>query len=170
MPDLSGMIPLPMSPKQCLDGVIAPALALLPAGFDTKDARTMILTIMLQESGLKTRVQKTNNGIGPARGLAQFEKGGGVTGVLTHRATHVLAAHVCDQLDVDPTPTAVYAALPTNDLLAGVFARLLLYTDPHPLPANAAAGWACYLRTWRPGKPHHGTWDNLYALAIKAQP
>jgi hypothetical protein len=151
-----------------MDGVIAPALALLPPQFDTKDARTLILAIMLQESGLKTRVQKTNVGTGPARGLAQFERGGGVTGVLTHRATHVLAAHVCDRLGVDPTPTAVYAALPINDLLACAFARLLLYTDPHPLPTTAAGGWDCYARTWRPGKPRRATWDANYSAASEA--
>jgi hypothetical protein len=150
-----------MSPASANTDILSPALALLPAAMDTHAARVMLLAIGLQESGFAHRQQIG----GPARGFWQFERGGGVTGVLTHRATHVLAAHVCDRLGVDPTPTAVYAALPINDLLACAFARLLLYTDPHPLPTNAAGGWDCYARTWRPGKPHRKAWDINYQHA-----
>jgi hypothetical protein len=53
-------------------------------------------------------------------------------------------------------------------LAAGV-ARLLLYTNPAPLPpvGNAEAAWLYYVNTWRPGKPHRKTWDELYALAME---
>ncbi len=55
----------------------------------------------------------------------------------------------------------VYEAIRYNDNLAVVFARLLLYTDPRPLPSVESEyieSWEYYLRNWRPGKPHHETW------------
>ncbi len=53
-------------------------------------------------------------------------------------------------------------------MLACAFARLLLFTDPRPLPAlgNPQAAWDYYVRNWRPGKPHRDTWDALYAKAL----
>ena len=48
------------------------------------------------------------------------------------------------------------------------FARLLLWTDPAPLPALGAAvrAWAYYRRNWRPGKPHPETWPEMYQNAL----
>jgi len=145
---------------------IEPALALLPEAMHTPEARALVLAIALQESRLRHRRQIG----GPARGYCQFEQGGGCTGVLTHRASTVHAQVICTALDVTPTPAAVYAALEFQDLLAASFARLLLWTDPEALPTDqgmdgAEAGWRIYLRTWRPGKPHEGTWPECYARA-----
>ena len=67
-----------------------------------------------------------------------------------------------------PSTAAVNEALASDDVLACAFARLLLFTDPRPLPAlgNPQAAWDYYVRNWRPGKPHRDTWDALYAKAL----
>jgi hypothetical protein len=148
---------------------ITPALALLPGRLDSPEARCMMLAIGLQESRLIARAQIVNGGgKGPARGLWQFERGGGVRGVLEHPATKAAAGAVCLARQVAPTPPAVWAALETDDVLAAAFARLLLLADPKPLPAlgDSAGAWACYLRNWRPGKPKPDSWPAVYAQAL----
>lgn len=143
---------------------IEPALALLPAKMDTPAARVMLLAIGLQESRFIHRRQIN----GPARGFWQFERGGGVVGVLTHSASAALARQVCEARGVAPTSPAVYAQLESDDVLAAAFARLLLWTDPGRLPAvdDSKGGWDLYARTWRPGKPHPQTWADLYRQAV----
>jgi len=142
------------------------AMALLPAALDSRAARTMLLAIGLQESGLLHRAQiVAGGGKGPARGLWQFERGGGVRGVLTHQQTAPLALKVCQARQVGAVTSVVWAELETDDVLAAALARLLLYSDPQPLAADAASGWALYLRTWRPGKPKPQTWPGFYAQA-----
>ncbi|QYJ23444.1 hypothetical protein KYT87_09575 [Achromobacter sp. ES-001] len=143
---------------------IEPALALLPAKMDTPAARVMLLAIGLQESRFIHRRQIN----GPARGFWQFERGGGVVGVLTHSASAALARQVCEARGVTPTAPAVYAQLESDDVLAAAFARLLLWTDPGRLPAvgDSKGGWDLYARTWRPGKPHQQTWSDLHAQAV----
>ena len=143
---------------------IDPALALLPAKMDTSAVRVMLLAIGLQESRFIHRRQIG----GPARGFWQYEKGGGVRGVLTHASTKEHAQAVCKARGVPATADAVYDALDKDDVLAAAFARLLLWSDPKTLPAlgDADAAWALYLRTWRPGKPHPETWPDLYRQAV----
>jgi len=147
---------------------ILPALALLPARMNSPDAIALLLAIGLQESRLTHRRQIG----GPARGLWQFERGGGVRGVLEHPSSKKLAAAVCEARGVEPIASRVYEALEDDDVLAAAFARLLLWTDPKPLPAigDTQSGWDLYIRTWRPGKPHRHTWDALYATAIEDLP
>lgn len=146
------------------DEAVAPALALLPAKMSGDRAELMLLAIGLQESGLIHRRQIG----GPARGLLQFERGGGVLGVLTHPASRDHARAVCAARGVEPVSDSVYETLEHDDVLAMAFGRLLLWTDPAPLPAvgELAAGWDLYLRTWRPGKPHRDRWDGNYAQAM----
>lgn len=163
-------IKLPATPAAVLHEVIEPAAGLLPYRLDSDRARLLGLAIMIQETGLRTRIQYV---IGPERGahgLAQFEKGGGVRGVLKHPRTVVLAADVCRQRHVAPTEAAVWDALLDDDLLAAAFTRLLLYTDRAPLPAvgNVKGAWAYYKRNWRPGKPRPDDWPESYALALGA--
>lgn len=143
---------------------IAPALELLPAAMTSPEALVMLLAIGLQESRFQHRRQIG----GPARGLWQFERGGGVAGVLQHRATRDHAIRVCGARDVRPVPEQVYQRLEHDDVLAAAFARLLLWSDPRPLPAigEVAGAWDLYIRTWRPGKPHRHTWDALYVEAL----
>lgn len=153
--------------------IIGPGLAFLPASFDSAAARVMLLAIGLQESGFAHRVQlprKAGGPPGPARGFWQFERGGGVTGVLTHAASAPLASEVCKECGVVPEPQPAWLALAQRDDLACVFARLLLYTDPHPLPAigDEESAWQYYLRNWRPGAPHRDRWAVGYPKAVAA--
>jgi hypothetical protein len=75
---------------------------------------------------------------------------------------------VCVLQDVPFNATAIWNAVETNDVLAAVAARLLLFTDPKRLPAvdDAAGAWRLYMRTWRPGKPHRKTWDAFHQQAF----
>jgi hypothetical protein len=125
-----------------------------------------MLVIGLQESRFQHRHQIG----GPAHGYWQFEKGGGVRGVLRHHSSCEHAQAVCRARNVIATEGAVYAALEHDDVLAAAFARLLLWTDPKALPAlgDEQGAWDLYLRTWRPGKPHRHTWDALYEKALEA--
>ena len=153
-----------------LGSAIAPSLALLPAKMSSPASLVMLLAIGLQESGLKARAQIVQGGDkGPARGLWQFERGGGVAGVLKHPATATLAAQVCAARKVSTVVSVVWAELETDDILAAAFARLLLYADALPLPAvgDESGAWACYVRNWRPGKPHPDRWPGNYAQALR---
>jgi len=126
----------------------------------------MLLAIGLQESRFEYRRQLGN---GPARGLFQFELGGGVTGVYKHRATHELLRLLCHDRDCNFDPRAIWSALEDDDVLASGLARLLLWTDPKPLPAlgESDAAWDYYERNWRPGKPKRRTWRSFYEAAMQ---
>ena len=147
-----------------LEGPLAQAYKLLPPRMNSDRATVLLLAIGLQESRLTARRQIR----GPARGLWQFEKGGGVRGVLKHPATAMDARVLCKVRDVAPTADAVYPQLEHDDVLAAGFARLNLWWLPDPLPAlgDWATAWEQYLDAWRPGKPHAGTWGGLYAEAL----
>lgn len=145
---------------------IDPALDRLPAKFDSTAARVMLLSIGQQESRFIYRAQVG----GPAKSFWQFEEGGGVKGVMTHPATADLCRSLCADRDVPFERHAVYLAMETDDILAASMARLLLYADAKPLPnpTDAQAGWDCYVRNWRPGKPHRDTWDAFHSNALAA--
>ncbi|CAB3737224.1 hypothetical protein ACOTFH_21995 [Achromobacter xylosoxidans] len=158
-----------MDLKEVVERAIEPALALLPARMDTPASRVMLLAIGLQESRFEHRRQIG----GPARGFWQFEKGsrasrGGVWGVCLHPASKGHLAVLCKARSVACDPDAIYAALEYDDVLAAGVARLLLWTDPKALPTigDADAGWALYLRTWRPGKPKPDSWPDLYRQVV----
>lgn len=142
--------------------IIAPAAKLLPS-MDSPKARMMLLAIGFQESRFEHRRQVG----GPARGFWQFEQGGGVKGVLLHKSSAYDATKICYARGVGSSVKDVYERLENDDILACCFARLLLLTDPTPLPliGDLDGSWAYYLRNWRPGKPHRDTWDDMYARA-----
>lgn len=147
--------------------ILAPTFAdVLPGRFNSTEAKVMLLAIGLQESRFQHRKQIG----GPARGFWQFERGGGVHGVLNHGASARHAAAVCAILGYVPSAPVIYDALAEDDRLACAFARLLLFTDPKPLPpvGDLDASWDYYVRNWRPGKPHRKTWDALYLEAMEA--
>jgi hypothetical protein len=151
-----------MTPAQLLDTAITPALAALATvGIaDTPRARTIMLAIALQESGLTHRRQVSADGkeSGPATSFWQFEKGGGCRGVLGHAAVAARMRKVCIDFNVDATEQALWEAMRYQDIVAAAAARLLLFTLPAALPATADEGWKQYLAAWRPGKPHPATW------------
>lgn len=165
-----------MSPQQLAEGfnagALSQALALLPPRSDTREARVLLLAIGLQESGLAARVQKVaGGGPGPARGLLQFERGGGVVGVLSHPASRDLALQVCTARRLASTlSSVVWDDLASDDVLAFAFGRLLLMTDPKRLPAlgDQQGAWDCYSRNWKPGKPHPDSWPANYSAALAA--
>lgn len=142
------------------------AMSLLPAKMSSDAALIQLYATGLQESRFTHRQQIG----GPANGFWQFEKGGGVKGVLEHDATKKLAIVACQARAVEPTKDVVYAAIVNDDVLAACFARLLYWTDPKSLPTvgDAQGAWDLYQRTWRPGKPHPETWAECYAAALKA--
>jgi hypothetical protein len=151
---------------------IEPALALLPARMDSPEARIMLLAIGLQESRFMFRFQKVAGKPylkGPAKSYWQFEEGGGVKGVMTHHATRLHAKDLCDARGVPFDSTAIHHAMENDDVLAAGLARLLLFADPRKLPAVNASheeAWDCYVRNWRPGKPHRHTWDEFHKQAV----
>lgn len=139
------------------------ALSLLPTKMSTQLALLLMLAIGYQES---QGIHRRQLGNGPARGLWQFEKGGGVHGVMTHTASSGYAMQLCAHFRIPFNETAVYQALETNDVLAAGFARLLLWTAPGALPDNEADAWTYYERQWRPGKPRPHDWPNSYRAAL----
>lgn len=154
-----------MTPKALLLGAVDPALALLtPLGVKSDNrARVLMLAIAGQESAWQHRLQIG----GPARSYWQFEKGGGVWGVLNHPASQLKIKAVCASFDILCDAPTVYEAMAWHDVLAACMARLLLFTDPAPLPHidQDQEAWAYYLRTWRPGMPHHESWGGRHATA-----
>ena len=144
------------------DQVLTPALAMLPPAFDSQLVRVHLLADGLQESELAHRVQIIDGGgRGPAHGLWQFERAGGVLGVLSHKASRAYAWRVCDARGVPADSRAVWERLEHDDILAAVFARLLIWTDPYKLPGldDEAGAYQMYCeRLWRPGKPRPSDW------------
>lgn len=158
-----------MNARVLLTGIIRPAMTILegcdgPKAGNTR-AERMLVAIAAQESALMYRVQM---GGGPATGLWQFERAGGVAGVLRHPASRAAAAEMCRLLLVRPEVETVHLTLVNNDLLGAAFARLLLLTDPQPLPDDQDAAWSYYLRTWRPGKPRPTKWAASWRVAGEA--
>lgn len=168
-----------MSAESVLRDTIRPVLDWLWAEHRVPNgprAVAMMVAIGLQESRFVHRDQvvpgKPAGSVGPATGFWQFEKGGGVAGVMQHALTADIARKVAAAAGVDFERDTIWRALtkPEGDQLAAGFARLLLYTDPRPLPDAAAEAeeeaWDYYQRNWRPGRPHRGTWGGFWRQAV----
>lgn len=162
-----------------LTTLIRPVVALLAAQHGVTGgpaAEAMLIAIGLQESRFVHRDQvvpgKAPGQVGPATGYWQFERAGGVRGVMRHPASRDVARALADAAGVAWDEEAIWRlfATPEGDELACVFARLLLRTDPAALPQPVAAAeeeaWQYYLRNWRPGKPHRTTWGGFWAQAV----
>lgn len=140
---------------------------MLPVQMNTQAAILMMLAIQKREDPEQRRyqvVRRTDGTLpenvigpktakGPARSLWQFEAGGGVKGVLTHKSTSTHIRLICEHFNVPATPLACWEAIEHSDVLAACFARLLLWSDPLPLPkiSEPEQAFQLYLRTWRPG-------------------
>ena len=138
--------------------------------FDSPLARVALVTIQQQEDPEQRRFQVLSGGRkGPARGLWQFEQGGGVRGVMNHPASMAYAKAVCALRGVPWVERVIWERLEFDDTLACAFARLLLWTDPYRLPTSADEAWSLYaLRVWLPGKPHRSTWNPNWDRAVAA--
>lgn len=156
-----------MTPTEALAGAYALLEQLgAPRSMRSAQATVILLAIQLQEAPNQEQKQIG----GPAVGTYQFEKGGGIRGVLQHDSSSRLAVAVCQALGVAPNRAAVYAALQTkDDVLDACFARLLLWTDPLTLPAvgDVEGAFQLYLRVWRPGAYHRGSEDARRKLRQK---
>ncbi len=155
---------------------------LLPKPTPSDGARVLLYSTNRQENPARSPRQLISKDgrlqpVGPAAGDYQFEKGGGLRGVLNFGGlTTQRAQSACKARGVQPTADAVFTAIQTDPILAAAFARLLYYTDPFPLPAvgDEAGAWALYLRTWRPGASDRqpvelrAKWRKSYADAMKA--
>lgn len=179
-------IPANVRDAALVDRIVSDGLRLLwPVIPDTEEARVMLLAISGQEADFTHRWQvfdrKRPDAMGAARGLWQFERGGGVKGVLTHERTKALAANVCRLRGVTAMVDAVYNRLHADDVLAAAFARLNLWWHPKPLPAvgDVQAAFDLYIDIWRPGAWARGNttqkeqlrrkWAGYYADALAAR-
>jgi hypothetical protein len=156
--------------RTILDTAIRPAHALLPEPMDSTRALVMEFATGLQESRLTHRRQLVGDPprpTGPAKGLWQFERGGGCRGVVEHQASRYWMQRVCVARGAAFTASGVWNAIETDDVLAAAAARLLLFTDPRKLPDvdDERGAWNLYLRVWRPGKPHPKTWPAFHRQA-----
>jgi len=141
-----------------------------------KQAEAMLYAIGMQESRFAVRDQivagKTPSQVGPATGFWQFEKGGGVAGVMQHHLSADIARKAAEAAGVPFERDAIWRHFtkPEGDRLAATFARLLLFTDPRPLPPATEAAeeeaWQYYFRNWRPGRPHRETWGAFWRRAV----
>lgn len=155
-----------MTLDEIIQAAYLPAIALIGVQ-DSDKARVQVLSIGLQESRFQFRRQMGN---GPAMGFWQFERGGGVRGVLNHTTSRAKAKQLCLERRVNPDEMSVWLALQNDDVLAAGFARLLLLTDARALPdvSDVVGAWNCYERNWRPGKPHIATWSGNHRQAREA--
>jgi len=156
---------------EVMERAIVPALRVLPRCMDSKEARLLLLAIGLQESRFEYRRQL---GGGPARGFFQFEEGtresrGGVWGAYLHPASNEYLRLLSHERDCEFTPRSIYHRIEHDDVLAAGVARLLLWTDPKPLPAigERQKAWDYYKRTWNPGKPKPRSWNSYYQCATR---
>lgn len=148
-----------------VETAINPALAWLPPKMDSAAARVQLLAMGLQESRFEYRRQMNN---GPAKSFWQMERGGGCAGLVRHRASRDLMKQACIDRGCAFTALAIWNAIENDDILAAIAARLLLWTDPKPLPSvnDPGAAWDLYIRVWRPGRPHPSTWPAFHAQAV----
>lgn len=160
-----------MTPGTFLLDVIDPGLILLASVLDRSDldspeASIMLMAIAGQESAWSHRRQVG----GPARSYWQFEKGGGVAGVLAGKQTGPWIRLVCAALDIPADASTVFEAMAWNDHLAVAMARLNLWLVRGALPkeGDQDSAWNYYLNQWRPGKPHPAAWPANYQAALKA--
>src|SRR6185437_16568903 len=121
----------------------------LPSCMTSPEAKAMLLAIGGQESAYAERHQVG----GPACGLWQFERNG-VLGVMHGAATSSYAYNACIKAGVLWGSTSILAALQQDDELACIFARLLLWSDPRPLPeiGDVMGAFNLYERCWKPGR------------------
>lgn len=152
-----------MTPAEFSTRILAPAAAAFPFHDDPR-ARALLLAIAGVESGWAMRAQSFD---GPAAGWWQFEVGG-IVGVMEHPASRDVLREFCDQQAVPFERMDIHTAIEWHDGLAYALARLLLWTDPAPLPTvgDEAGGWLVYNRLWKPGKPSAPRWTTRYAEAL----
>lgn len=161
-----------MTLREIRNGPLAEALLLLPAKMTSFSAEVLVLATQQQEApnGEQCQLPVRPGKCGPARGIFQFERAGGVAGVLQHPASRPHVLEVCRALGVPPTVDGLFAELPSSrDVLDCALARLLYFTESAALPevGDVEGAWRYYLRTWRPGAFTNGTAEKRRELRQK---
>jgi hypothetical protein len=135
-----------------------------PEARDT--AERFLLAIAFQESGLRTRIQVTDHGDGPAASFLQFERGG-IQGLMRHAKTREVFRAACMLVGCAWDVGEIHALFKTTDgdWLAAVAGRLNLLWYPKKLPTTQNDAWGQYLEIWRPGKPHESRWASSWGRA-----
>jgi hypothetical protein len=159
-----------MTPEHALVHIIRPGLRLLTeisgkVSMQSQAAEVMLVAIGLQESGFRHRHQIG----GPAHGFWQFERNGGVKGVLRHHSTSATIGAYLEELELPTDVEGVFEILPWSEMAQVGLARLLLWSDPAALPLIGfqSGAWDFYLRNWRPGKPRSAAWPAHYETAVE---
>jgi len=162
-----------MTPVKLLQEVVLPGLGYMSSvlGHNTGPttdgpAQVMLMAIVGQEAAFQYRLQIG----GPARSYWQFEKGGGVAGVMRNATTGKWARSVCAALDIPSDENTVYEAMAWSDHLATSMARFNLWLAPGALPAVGREddAYNYYVRQWAPGKPDKSRWHPNYEAAMQA--
>lgn len=153
-----------MEPATFFRDIVDPSLKKLTdwTGLVSDDkARVLVMAIAGQEGNWQYRRQIG----GPARSFWQFEQGGGIAGLLHVTSTKMQA--VCAALDIPFNSADIFEAMAWNDTLACCMARVLLWSDPKPLPEifDVWPGYTYYASNWRPGLPHPDRWEKCHGIA-----
>jgi hypothetical protein len=164
-----------MTPTEFETTIMTPGIAFMklhaPQVAWQRNAHVLALAIAGQESDWTARVQAGN---GPAHSFWQFERAGGVRGVISHPTSAPIMRTLCAAAGVASEEHAVWGlmAKPEGDNLSLCMARLLLLTDPAaiPPPSDEEATWDYYRRNWRPGTPHKQAWRARIEAANRAVP
>ena len=157
-----------MTPENFRDRILDPSLYIASPliGITVSDqARVLLMAIAGQESSWTERLQTGAPDLG--RSFWQFEQGG-CNALATNPTTEPKLAQLLEALEIPYTLPMIHAVVAWNDPLAGGMARLLLYADPHPLPAvgDQDGAWNYYLACWHPGKPRPDDWAANYDAAM----
>jgi hypothetical protein len=164
-----------MTPDQFEEQIMTPGIAFMqqhaPKVAWQRNAHVLVLAIAGQESDWTARVQSGN---GPAHSFWQFERPGGVRGVISHPTTSPIMRTLCAAVGIACEEHAVWdlMAKPEGDSLSLCMARLLLLTDPAaiPPPSDEDGTWDYYNRNWRPGAPHREGWTARIRAADRVVP
>lgn len=149
---------------------LIPALAFirrnLPSIPASVEEHTMLLAIAGQESNWTDRRQANS---GPASSFWQFERGG-ILGVMRDDETSKSVAVLCGMAGIAFQSTVIWRLMgtPEGDNFSAAMARLLLWSDPMPLPKGEADSYLYYLGLWRPGAPSRERWAAVYPQAVEA--
>jgi hypothetical protein len=154
-----------MTPEQFLQRILIPAEIAFPFKASTQ-SRALLLAIAGQESGWANRAQVPTD---YAHSWWMFEREG-VEGVMDHPSSGATLRAFCAEQAIGFDPDIIWAAITWHDGLAYALARLLLWTDPQPLPTvgNVENSWLLYTKLWRPGRPRPTVWATIYEEATDA--
>ena len=163
-----------MTPTVFYTTILVPGIAwcqtVIPEVPWQRNARVLGLAIAGQESGWEYRVQLDG---GEGHSFWMFETIG-VDGVLSDPLVGPMARSLARAAGVAVTAQDIWEtiATPRGDALAVGLMRLLLYSDPLPIPPPYApiSCYDYYDHLWRPGKPHEADWATNLAEANAAVP